>query len=586
MNEDLAASMLFGTQQLDVFPGAKFDGVFGLWYAKGPGVDRSGDALHCANMTGTHRHGGVVAVAGDDHGAHSSTYPHQTEYMFQNVFMPVLNPANVQDIMELGLAGYALSRFSGLWIALKTTAETVEQAATFAVRSSRRFITPDFPIPPHGLNLDPKLRFPADRAAMEQRVIDERLPAALAWARANRLDRLVFGSADAPIGLITVGKAHEDTLHALTMLGLRDHPRIALYKVAMTWPLETDGLRDFARNKRVLFVIEEKRALRRIAAARRAVSPAGRQPPGHRRQDRRTRRAAAVAADGTFPRIRRRRRWPTCCRPLGIATPAPATLPAIDRPDGTLRRAPAFCAGCPHADFDASCRRAASPPAASAATSWRWTKATRPAASSRWAARACPSSAWPPFTDTKHIFANLGDGTYQHSGILAIRQALAAHARITYKLLFNDAVAMTGGQPAEGSPTVPRIAAQLAAEGVQRIAVVADAADRLPSARDLPPGTTRHTREQLDAVQRDLRDYDGVSVLIYDQVCATEKRRRRKRGSMAQPARHVVINRSGVRELRRLHRAIRLHRHRAGGNPNSAASGASIRPVATSTCPA
>src|ERR1051326_5722204 len=259
VNEDLAATMILGTQELDAFPGKKFDGVFGMWYDKGPGVDRSGDAFHCANMAGTQKHGGVLAVAGDDHGAHSSTYPHQTEYMFQNVFMPVLNPASVQDVLDLGLAGWALSRFSGLWVAMKTTAETMEQAATAVVHSAGRFATPDFEIPPHGLNLDHTLRFPAERAELERRMIEERLPAALAWARANRLDRLMSGAADAPIGLITVSKAHEDTIHALKRLGLTDHPRLGIYKIGMTWPLETDGLRAFARGKRYILVIEEKR---------------------------------------------------------------------------------------------------------------------------------------------------------------------------------------------------------------------------------------------------------------------------------------------------------------------------------------
>src|ERR1700761_7610964 len=259
VNEDLAATMLYGTQELDAFPGAKVDGVYGMWYGKGPGVDRSGDALHCANMGGTHRYGGILAVAGDDHGAHSSTYPHQTEYIFQNCFIPVLNPASVQDVLDLGLAGWAMSRFSGVWVAMKTTAETMEQASTAIVHSGPRFVTPDFPLPPHGLNFDPNLHFPADRAELERRMIEERMPAVLAWARANRIDRLISGGPEATIGLITVGKAHEDTLHALRRLGLDDHPQLAVYKVGMTWPLETEGLRDFARGKRQILVIEEKR---------------------------------------------------------------------------------------------------------------------------------------------------------------------------------------------------------------------------------------------------------------------------------------------------------------------------------------
>jgi indolepyruvate ferredoxin oxidoreductase len=550
VNEDLAATMLMGTQQLDAFPGAHVDGAFGLWYAKGPGVDRSGDALHCANMAGTSRHGGVLAIPGDDHGAHSSTYPHQTEFLFQNVFMPVLNPGSVQDIIDFGLAGYALSRYSGLWVALKTTAETVEQAATLAVRSRRGFVTPDHAIPPHGLNFDPHLRFPADRTELERRVIDERLPAVLAWARANRLDRLVSGTRDAPVGLVTVGKAHEDTLHALRLLRLEGHPQIALYKVALTWPLETEGLRDFARGKRALFVIEEKRPFVE-AQLRDALYhlPADARPDIIGKTD-------ALGAPLLLPLMELSPESVAAAlvKVLGDAGIAPdnqagdcfgaahlAMTGAIERSPDLLRRAPAFCAGCPHST-------STKVPDGSFATGgigchiMALDAGDQTRTYVQMGGEGMPFVGMAPFTDMPHTFANLGDGTYQHSGSLAIRQALAAHARITFKLLFNDAVAMTGGQPAEGAPTVPRIAAQLAAEGVQRIAVVADDADRLPGARDLPPGTTRHTRDELDAVQRALRDYEGVSVMIYDQVCATEKRRRRKRGSMAQPARHVVIN--------------------------------------------
>ncbi|HEY1934687.1 MAG TPA: indolepyruvate ferredoxin oxidoreductase family protein [Acetobacteraceae bacterium] len=575
VNEDLAATMLMGTQQLDVFPGARVDGVFGLWYAKGPGVDRSGDALHCANMAGTHRNGGVLAIPGDDHGAHSSTYPHQTEFMFQNVFMPVLNPDGVQDILDLGLAGYALSRFSGLWIALKTTAETVEQSATATLHSDRSFITPDYELPSHGLNFDPTLRFPADRIVLEQRIVDERLPAALAWARANKLDRLVSGGRDADIGIITVGKAHQDTLHALRLLGLEHHPRLAIYKVAMTWPLETEGLRDFARGKRMLLVIEEKRPFvetqlrdalyhlpadarpvvvgkvnangapllsplmelspESVAAALRTVVEAYEQGQGQQEND-----PPLPLREGDGGRGRNLQPRPLPLPPLkgrgDYLSPASAS-PSSE----LLKRAPAFCAGCPHATSTRV-------PEGSFATGgigchiMALDEGDQTKTYVQMGGEGVPFVGLAPFTDTLHTFANLGDGTYQHSGILAIRQALAAHARITYKLLFNDAVAMTGGQPAEGAPTVPHIAAQLAAEGVQRIAIVADEAARLPSARDLPAGTTLHTRDALDTVQRALRDHDGVSVLIYDQVCATEKRRRRKRGSMAPADVHVVIN--------------------------------------------
>ncbi|WP_428540200.1 indolepyruvate ferredoxin oxidoreductase family protein [Rhodopila sp.] len=540
INEDLAATMLYGTQELDAFPNPLVDGVYGMWYGKGPGVDRSGDALHCANMSGTHKHGGVLAIAGDDHGAHSSTYPHQTEYVFQNCFIPVLNPASVQDVIDLGLAGLAMSRFAGVWVALKTTAETMEQASTAIVPAARRFVTPDIALPAHGLNFDPTMHFPADRAELERRMIEERMPALLAWARANGIDRVVAGSADAGIGVVTVGKAHEDTMHALRRLGLEAHPQLAIYKVAMTWPLETEGLREFARGKRQILVVEEKRsfvesqirdALYHLPADQRPEISGKTTPRGEALLSPLMELSPEAVAGGLTSFL----------GAAGLNLPAAPAPVLAERPDGLLRRAPAFCAGCPHATStklpDGSFSSAGIGCHFMALDDGPNTRTF-----AQMGGEGAPFIGLSTFTDVKHFFANLGDGTYQHSGSLAIRQAVAAKTRITYKLLFNDAVAMTGGQPTEGAPTVPNIAAQLAAEGVKRIAVVADEADRLPPASALPAGVTRHTRDELEQVQTALRDFEGPSVLIYDQVCATEKRRRRKRGSMAQPQRHVVIN--------------------------------------------
>jgi indolepyruvate ferredoxin oxidoreductase len=540
VNEDLAATMLYGTQQIDAFPGKRVDGVFGMWYGKGPGVDRAGDALHCGNFLGTTKHGGVLAVSGDDHGAHSSTYPHQTEHVFEGVFIPVLNPSSVQDILDLGLAGIALSRFSGLWVALKTTAETAEQAATLAIPSTRSFVTPDFALPPHGLNFDPHMHFPADRAELERRVVQERIPAALAWARANRLDRRMFGSDDAPIGIVTVGRAHADTMHALRMLDLADHAQIALYKVAMTWPLETEGLRAFARGKRAILVVEEKRsfvesqirdALYNLPADQRPAISGKTDAAGAPLLSPLMELSPEIVAAGLAGFLR--------SAGLNIQDPPVARMP--ERPPGLLRRVPAFCAGCPHGT---STRL----PEGSFATAgigchfMALDESDQTRTFTHMGGEGAPFVGMAPFTDMPHVFANMGDGTYTHSGIMAIRQAVAAGTRITYKLLVNDAVAMTGGQPAEGGYSVPQYAAQIAAEGVQRIAVVADDEDRLPPASTLPAGATRHVRAELDKVQRELRDYDGVSVLIYDQVCATEKRRRRKRGKLPQPVQSVVIN--------------------------------------------
>jgi indolepyruvate ferredoxin oxidoreductase len=540
VNEDLAATMLYGTQQLDAFPGKRVDGVFGMWYGKGPGVDRAGDALHCGNFIGTAKHGGVLGVSGDDHGAHSSTYPHQTEHVFEGVYIPVLNPSSVEDIIDFGLAGIALSRFCGLWVALKTTAETAEQSASLVVPSSRSFLTPDFALPPHGLNYDPTLRFPADRAELERRVVDERLPAALAWFRANRLDRQIFGSDDAPVGIVTVGRAHEDAMHALRMLDLAHHPQLALYKVAMTWPLETEGLRAFARGKRALLVVEEKRsfvesqirdALYNLPADQRPTVSGKTDPAGAPLLSELLELSPEIVAAGLSPFL----------RSAGLNVQDPPTVRLPQRPPGLLRRIPAFCAGCPHGTSTHL-------PDGSFATAgigchfMALDESDQTRTFTHMGGEGAPFVGMAPFTDTPHVFANMGDGTYTHSGIMAIRQAVAAGTRITYKLLVNDAVAMTGGQPAEGGYTVPQYAAQVAAEGVKRIAVVVDEADRLPPPSVLPAGTTRHTRTELDQVQRELRSYDGVSVLIYDQVCATEKRRRRKRGKMPQPVQSVVIN--------------------------------------------
>ena len=540
LNEDLAATMVWGTQQVDAFPDARVQGVFGMWYGKGPGVDRSADALRCANHIGTSRHGGVLAVSGDDHGAHSSVFPHQTDQVFEAVMIPVLQPADVGEIVSLGLAGIAMSRFSGLWSALKLTAETAEQGGTCLVPSARSWQTPEFAVPPHGLNLDSHLAWPARRFELERRVLEERLPAVLAWARANHLDRLVAGNARAEIGIVAVGKAWEDVRHALRRLGIEGAPWLAAYKVALTWPIETEGLRAFARGKRALIVVEEKRS--RVEAQLRDALynlAADERPMIVGKQD--------LAGAPLLPAVMELS--PEIVAPafarmlasLGYAveeTPFPAP-PA--RPEGLIARAPMFCAGCPH-------NTSTVVPAGSHAMAgigchtMAITTSDVTRTFSHMGGEGVPWLGLAPFSAMPHMFANMGDGTYQHSGLLAIRQAVAAKGRITYKLLFNDAVAMTGGQPAEGAPTPVAIAWQVAAEGVELIALVVDEAARLPPASALPPGTLRHTREDLDAVQKRLREFPGVSVLIYDQVCATEKRRRRKRGKMAAADRVVTIN--------------------------------------------
>ena len=347
LNEDLAVTMLSGAQQLDFYPGATVDGVFGMWYGKGPGVDRSADAFRVANAFGTHKNGGVLCIAGDDHGAHSSTFAHQTDQIFEAVMMPVLQPADAAEIIQFGLAGIALSRFSGLWVAMKTIAETAEQAATVLVPSVRQFITPAFDTPPQGLNIDTTLQWPAERTVMEGRLLDERLPAARAWWRANGIDRVTQGTAEAPVGIVTVGKAHHDTLHALEAMGLASHPGIAVYKVGMTWPLETEGLRAFAAGRRLLLVVEEKRSFveQQIRTALYNL-PAERRPAvvGKTGLDDAKLLPAVMELSPELVAAALARVLPG----FGIEATAPAGIEALDRPDGLLSRAPTFCAGCPH----------------------------------------------------------------------------------------------------------------------------------------------------------------------------------------------------------------------------------------------
>ncbi len=537
LNEDLAATMLWGSQQIDTFPGKRVDGVFGMWYGKGPGVDRSADALRCANAIGTSRLGGVLAVSGDDHAAHSSVFPHQTDGIFQSLMIPVLVPADVQDILDLGLAGLALSRYCGLWVGLKTIAETAEQHGLATVHTTRTFTTPGLVLPPHGLNLDPHLPWPAERRELERRLLQERLPAMHAWVRANRLDRRTLGTGTAEIGIVTIGKAHHDVMHALRRLGLADHPAIAVYKVALAWPIEPQGLSAFARGKRALLVVEEKRSLVEMQL-RDALYDIPDRPAILGKRDH---YGAPLLPDvlELSPELL----MAALARMLpgfGIPVETPSCT-AAPREAGVLVRGPMFCAGCPHNSSTVLPEGSHAMAGIGCHIMAMGTSDTT-RTFSHMGGEGVPWVGLEHFVDLPHMFANMGDGTYQHSGLLAIRQAVAARSRITYKLLYNDAVAMTGGQPAEGSITVVRMAQQLHAEGVGLLAVVADDPARLPPAADLPPGTLRHPRAELDAVQRRMREHEGVSAIIYDQVCATEKRRRRKRGRMAEAQTTVSIN--------------------------------------------
>ena len=564
LNEDLGATMLWGAQQIDAFPGKRVDGVVSMWYGKGPGVDRTGDVFRNANILGTSRQGGVLAVAGDDHAAQSSMFPHQTDHVFEGAMMPIIFPASVDEYIEFGLTGYAMSRFSGLWVAFKAITETVESGRSMIVQghasdASSRFALPtDIVIPEkRGFNYDPNLHWPAERSELERRVLDERLPAALSFMRANPLDRTLVRPSQARVGIVTVGKAHGDVLAAFSALGLipRELERlgIGVYKIGMIWPLEAEGLRKFARGMQALVVVEEKRSFveRQIKEALFNL-PVDERPAVFGKDLGEAGPLLAAAMEFAPEQIVAALRRFFAHVKVELTPVAPTgeqhqrsgsrVIPITSSKDAEpLTRKAFFCAGCPHntstkvpdGSFAAAgigCHIMALGEAGDTATFCQMG-----GEGVQWVGMST-------FMDIPHMFVNLGDGTYQHSGSLAIRQSVAAKSNVTYKILFNDAVAMTGGQPAEGSLTVQRVVSQVVAEGVAKVVVVTDEPEKYAGASDLPATVEVQHRDDLDALQRTLRESKGVSVIVYDQTCAAEKRRRRKRGKLIDPARRVVIN--------------------------------------------
>jgi indolepyruvate ferredoxin oxidoreductase len=548
LNEDLAATSIWGAQQANLFAGARHDGVFGMWYGKGPGVDRSGDPFKHGNAAGTSRHGGVLAVAGDDHTCKSSSLPHQSEYAFVDASMPVLAPANVEEIVELGLYGYALSRFSGCWVGLKVTQETADATQSFALSpQDLGVVTPDFAMPAGGLNI----RWPDPPNDQELRLQRYKLPAALAFARANALDRTIIDSRYPRLGLVTTGKAHLDTLQALEDLGL-DAARAAdvgikLFKVGMTWPLEPEAIRQFAEGLEEIVVIEEKRSLVESQLKEQLYNWQPKRRPlivGKRDE----RGEWLLPGNGELTPALIARVLAKRMRRFYSSTDIEERVRFLEQQDRRLaavgddvQRLPHFCSGCPHN----TSTRVPEGSHAVGGIGCHYMAAWMDRDTVTFTQMGGEGATWigqAAFTDTPHVFQNLGDGTYAHSGTLAIRAAVAAGVNMTYKILFNDAVAMTGGQPVEGHLTVAGVAQQLVGEGVKPIIVVTDEPHKYDGANGLPPSVTVHHRRELDRLQRELREVRGVSALIYDQTCAAELHRRRKRGTVPTPDRRVVIN--------------------------------------------
>jgi len=549
INEELAATAVWGSQQVQLFPGARYDGVFGIWYGKGPGLDRAMDAMKHANGAGTSPWGGVLAIAGDDHNASSSTIAHASGLNFVAAGVPVLNPAGVQDYLDFGLTGFAMSRFAGLWVGFTAIAETVESSASVFVDPDRLTIRrpDDAVMPADGLNI----RWPDTPLQQEARLHDFKLPAALAFARANPFDHLIIDSPQPRLLVVATGKAYLDVRQAFDNLGLgpADAARLGvrLYKVGLAWPMEAHGLIAAATGCEEVLVVEEKRSLLedQIKAALYAF-PADRRPRIIGKFDESGRRVLCTAGVLSPRQVAR-----LIVGRIGRYAAGPQLLDRIAYLDAkehtqALRPAPTtripyFCSGCPHNTSTNV------PPGSQAFAGIGchymaiWMGGRRTATFTQMGGEGATWVGQAPFTATSHVFQNLGDGTYTHSGSLAIRQAVAAGVNITYKILFNDAVAMTGGQAVDGELTVAKVARQVAAEGVSRIVVLSEEPAR-HSPVQLPSGTLIAHRDELDAVQRDLRSVQGTSVLIYDQTCAAEKRRRRRRGRYPDPPQRIFIN--------------------------------------------
>jgi indolepyruvate ferredoxin oxidoreductase len=556
LNEDIAATAVWGSQQVGLFPGSTVDGVFGIWYGKGPGVDRSVDVLRHANLAGTSRHGGVLAIAGDDHGAQSSTTAHQSEQVFEAAMMPILNPSTVQEYLDLGLLGFALSRYCGCWIAFKALSETVDTSASVHIDPQRVDIAmpQDFEMPPGGLHI----RWPAgamDWALdQERRLHGAKVAAVRAFARANGIDRMVIEARQPRLGIISTGKAYLDVRQALRELGIDDAFASALgirvYKVALAWPLEGAGVERFSEGLTEILVVEEKRGFLEHQLVHLLFNAdAARRPRVVGKADERG--APLLPSTGELTPTMVARAIMMRLNLLGETNPQLderlARLESFEQrtmetPPPAMRRTPFFCSGCPHNTSTRLPEGSRAMAGIGCHSMAMFMPMRHTSTLSQMGGEGANWIGQAPFTTEKHVFQNLGDGTYSHSGLTAIRAAAAAGVNITYKILYNDAVAMTGGQPVEGRLSVPQIVHQVLWEGARSVVVVTDEPGKYRVGGELPKAVDIRHRDDLDAVQRELRDTPGLTVLVYDQTCAAEKRRRRKRGLSPEPAQRVFIN--------------------------------------------
>jgi len=546
VNEDIAATALWGTQQMGFHGKPKYDGVFGVWYGKGPGVDRTGDVFRHANLAGTHPNGGVLVLMGDDHTCESSTTAHQSEYALVDAMIPILNPAGVQELLDYGLIGWALSRYSGTWVGLKSMKDTIDASGTVDVSPERvRIITPtDFAMPEGGVHI----RFPDHPLDQEARLHNVKLDAVLAFARANKLDKIVADSPNARLGIATCGKSYMDVRQALQYLGIDDAEAkrlgLRIYKIAMTWPLEPTGARRFAQGLDKIIVVEEKRGL--VESQLKEILYGLEDAPrvvGKRDELGKELFRSNDALDPNEIAIAIGRRILEYANDEQLTARVEEQQQLENRkPEKpAMQRTPYFCSGCPHNTGT----RVPEGSMALAGIGCHFMAQWMDRRTAGYTQMGGEGASWmgeAHFVDTPHVFQNIGDGTYYHSGLLALRASVASGVNMTYKILFNDAVAMTGGQHVDGPLTVPQITRQVAAEGTSKVVVVTDEPEKYGSNPGFAEGVEVYHRDDYERVQKEIRNVPGISVIVYDQTCASEKRRRRKRKQFPDPAKRVVIN--------------------------------------------
>ncbi len=550
VNEDLAATAVWGSQQVNLFEGAKYDGVFGMWYGKGPGVDRSMDVIRHANAFGTSKYGGVLAVAGDDHAAKSSTLPHQSEHMFIGASIPVLNPANVQEVLDLGIFGWELSRYCGTWVALKAITENMDSAISAEIDPDRVHIVipEDFVLPEDGVHA----RWPDSALEQELRLNKFKIYATREFARVNRLNKIVINSDRPRLGIITTGKAYLDVMQALEDLGIDERKAgqigLRVFKVGMSWPLDPVTTHEFAEGLEEILVVEEKRSIIEDQLTGQLYNwPVERRPRvfgefdenGNDLLPNLSELTPAMVARAIASRMSRFYQDETIDHKLEFYDRKEKLLAS---PRDTLKRTPHYCSGCPHSTSTRIPEGSRALGGIGCHYMGTWEVGDRRAETfTQMGGEGVTWVGQAPFTETNHVFQNLGDGTYFHSGLLAIRQAIASGINITYKILYNDAVAMTGGQPVDGALSVEQMIMQLKGEGADRIALVSDDPSRHSHIK-MVSGLTIDHRDNLISIEEELRDTAGTTILIYEQTCAAEKRRRRKKGLMEDPAVRVLIN--------------------------------------------